>query len=233
MQDLLDPPKIFPIPGFTQPVSSLTHLLGAGVFAVLSIFLLRRGLGNRVRVACLAVFCFSSVFQLSMSGVYHMLSFETSGRAVLERLDHSAIFILIAGTFTPVHGILFRGIGRWGVLLLIWTAAITGVTLKAIFFHSMSETLGLTLYLVMAWIGGLSGVALWRHYGLTFIKPLLAGGVAYTLGAALDFGRWGPVIPGVIEEHEMFHVAILVGLAFHWRFIWSFADGEVKNYRVS
>ena len=67
-------PEVHGIPGFSDPVSSLTHLAGAGVFALLAIPLLRRGRGNRVRVACLGVYAFSSVLLLAISGVYHLLA---------------------------------------------------------------------------------------------------------------------------------------------------------------
>src|SRR5207253_742757 len=120
---------ILPIAGFREPVSSLSHLIGAGVFAVLGFFPIRRGLGSPARVISLAVYVFATIFLLSMSGVYHLLDFGGSARAVLQRLDHGAIFVLIAGTFTPPHIILFRGPGRWGMLLLIWGAAAAGITL--------------------------------------------------------------------------------------------------------
>jgi hypothetical protein len=93
----------YPLPGFSDPVSSWTHLAGAGAFACLAPSLLRRGRGDGARLAFLGVFTFSTVFLLSMSGVYHLLSPGGAGRAVLRRLDHGAIFMLIAGTFTPLH----------------------------------------------------------------------------------------------------------------------------------
>jgi channel protein (hemolysin III family) len=216
---------ILSLPGFREPVSSLTHLVGAGVFAVLGFFLIRRGLGSPRRVVSLAVYVFATVFLLSMSGVYHMLEFGGTARAVLARLDHGAIFVLIAGTFTPAHGILFRGPGRWGMLLLVWLAAFAGITLKTIFFSDMSEWLGLLLYLLLGWLGALSGVALWQRYGAALIKPLFWGGVAYTAGALVDFLGWPVLVPGVFGTHEAFHIAVLVGAALHWKFIWQFAAG--------
>ena len=218
---------IYPIPGFTQPVSSLTHLLGAGVFAILGLLLVRRGWGNPVRVTCLGVYVFSCVLLMSMSGVYHLLPFGTTGRAVLERLDHDAIFVLIAGTFTPVHGILFRGPARWGMLLLVWLAAVAGISLKTIFFERFPEGLGLLLYLVLAWIGALSAVTLWRRHGLRFVLPVIGGAVCYTGGALQDFLRCGALVPGIIGSHEIFHLAVLAGAGFHWKFISQFASGEV------
>jgi len=131
------------------------------VFAVLAAFLLRRGWGNRTRVAFLGVYVFSVVFLLSMSGVYHLLPPGSAGRAVLHRLDHSAIFVLIAGTFTPVHGIVFQGRERWGPLALIWAAAIAGITLKMIWFTDVPYWLGLMCYLGLGWVGAISGGALW------------------------------------------------------------------------
>jgi len=216
---------IYPIPGFSEPVSCFSHLLGAGVFAVLYVFLLRRGRGHRARILSLSVFALSCILLLSLSGVYHLLSPGTAGRHVLQRLDHAAIFVLIAGTFTPVHGILFKGIGRWGMIILIWTAAITGITLKTIFFTGVSEWLSLTFYLGLGWIGALSGMVLYRRYGFAFIRPLVWGALAYTAGAVLEFMRQPILIPGVIGPHELFHAAVLTGAAFHWKFVYQFADG--------
>ena len=216
---------MLPLPGFREPVSALTHLLGAGGFAVLGFLLIHRGRGSRARVAYLGIYVGACVFLLSMSGVYHMLEFGGKARAVLERLDHGAIFVLIAGTFTPAHGLLFRGAGRWGMLLLIWGAAAAGITLKTVFFTSVSEWLGLVFYLALGWLGALSAVALWRSYGATLVKPLLWGGVAYTAGALLDCLGWPVLWPGVFGTHEAFHVAVLLGAALHWTFIWQFASG--------
>ena len=217
--------NIYPIPGFSEPASCFSHLIGAGVFAVLSVFLLRRGRGHWPRILSLSLFAFSCVLLLSLSGVYHLLSPGTTGRHVLQRLDHAAIFVLIAGTFTPVHGILFKGIGRWGMIVLIWTTAITGITLKTIFFTGISEWLSLTFYIGLGWVGVLSGAVLYRRYGFAFIKPLLWGGLAYTIGAVLEFARFPILIPGVIGPHELFHVAVLTGAGCHWRFVHQFADG--------
>jgi channel protein (hemolysin III family) len=213
------------IPGFTEPISSLTHLVGAGAFAIIGLVLIFRGRGNWARVVSLTVYVFSCVLLLSMSGVYHLLAFNGAGRAVLARLDHAAIFVFIAGTFTPAHVILFRGPGRWGMLLAIWGVAAAGVTLKTVFFTDTDEWLGLASYLAMGWLGIISGTALWRKYGRSFVRPLFWGGCAYTVGAVLDFLRWPILYPGVLGAHEAFHIAVLIGAALHFRFIWQFAPG--------
>jgi channel protein (hemolysin III family) len=210
---------VYPIPGFHDPVSSLTHLVGAAVFAVLSVHLLWRGRGSALRLAALGVFAFSCVFLLSMSGVYHLLTSGGAGRMVLQRLDHAAIFVLIAGTFTPVAVLLFHGPARWGMLVLTWATAITAITLKTIFFEDVSQWQGIVLYLGLSWLGATAGFVLWREYGTAFILPLLWGGLAYTAGAILELAQWPTLIPGVVGPHELFHVFVLAGAGFHWSFI--------------
>src|SRR5262245_14208697 len=226
-------PDLYRLPGFHDPFSSLTHLLGAGAFLFLGMFLIQRVGGNRARVFFLSVYVFTCVFLLSMSGVYHMLERGGTAREVLARLDHGAIFLLIAGTFTPAHGILFRGWLRWGALLLVWSAAVTGVTLKTVFFEDVAEWLGLALYLALAWMGGVSMVLLARRYGFAFIRPLLLGGLAYTAGGVTDFLGWPVAVPGFVHPHEVFHMAILVGVFLHWRFTWQIAGGEVARRLTS
>src|SRR3954453_22022864 len=131
------------IPGFKDPFSSISHLfVGVPVFLVLTVLLIRRGRGDRGRMIALGLYGLSNVFLFAMSGVYHMLP-DSTGRMVVQRLDHAAIFFLIAGTFIPVHYILFRGWKRWVPLTVVWICAIAGATLKSIFFNDLSEFLGL------------------------------------------------------------------------------------------
>src|SRR5579884_1523220 len=214
----------YPVPGFRDPASALSHLLGAAVFAGLTPLLLRRGRGHPGRLFCLGLFAFAVVLQLSVSGVYHLLG-AGAGRAVLQRLDHAAIFVLIAGTNTPVYGVLFRGPGRWLPLLLIWSLAATAVTLKVVFFNDVPELLGVLLYLGLGWFGAHGGWLLWRRYGAAYVAPLLYGGLAYSAGAVLEFLRTPTLWAGVVGPHELFHLFVLLGAAFHWWFVFRLAPG--------
>ena len=214
-----NPLAIYAIPGFSDPVSCFSHLLGAGVFAVLGVLLVYRGRGHRGRSIALAVYALCCVFLLSMSGTYHLLSHESAARVVLRRLDHAAIFTLIAGTFTPLHCILFNGPSRWGMLLFMWSMAAIGITLKTVFFNDVPNWLGLSFYLILGWAGLVSGGVLWRRYGYAFVRPLAWGGIAYTAGALFDFMKRPTIIPGVLGPHELFHIAVLVGIGLHWQFI--------------
>lgn len=225
---------LYSLPGFQDPFSSISHLFGAVVFVVLGTILLRKGRHGRFdlpRYVCLAIYVIGCIGLFTMSGVYHMMPVGGTARAVMGRLDHNAIFFLIAASFTPAHGILFRGWLRWGPLLFIWSAAITGITLKTIFFDDLPEAVGLALYLAMGWLGALSGSLLGFRYGYRFISPLLWGGVAYSIGGALDIARWPTLVHGVVRAHEVFHVAVLIGAILHWRFVLKFADGRIPPLR--
>jgi hemolysin III len=208
-----------PIPGFRDPINSLSHLIGAFVFLIYGIKLIFIARINRGWAIAVTVFVASGVFLLSMSGVYHLLDQQGLSRAVLRRLDHVGIFALIAGTFTPVHSILFTGFWRWGFLTVIWAIAITGMTLKSIFFNQLAEWVGLVTYLGLGWLGILSAYLTYRLHGFTIIKPLLFGALSYTAGASLEFLQLPVVITGVIGPHELFHIAVLAGLAWHWQFV--------------
>ncbi|GAB5496547.1 MAG: hemolysin III family protein [Phycisphaerales bacterium] len=205
--------------GLTDPAGSLTHLLGAMVFLALGIGLVRRSLWSRPRWISLSVFVSSAVLLLLASGLFHAMPADTPVREVFKRIDHAAIFILIAGTFTPIHVILFKGPLRWGVLIPIWLAAFVGISLKMVFFDSTPEWLGITIYLVMGWAGAIAMVAAWRKFNLRFVSPLVLGGIAYTVGALCEFTGEPTLIKGVIRSHEMFHLAVLVGLGSMWGFI--------------
>lgn len=210
---------IIDIPGFSDPFSSISHLLAAGLALIPGYFLIRQSLGRSRRVVTVSIYVSSVVFLLSMSGVFHLLEPGTTGRAVLKRLDHAGIFLLIAGTFTPIHAIIFRGFWCWGFLAFIWILAITGLTLKTIYFTDLAEWLGLIFYIGLGWLGIVSAYLTHRMHGFEILKPLLYGALAYTLGATLDFLRWPVLIDGVLGPHELFHIAVLAGITWHWQFV--------------
>ena len=128
------------------------------------------------------------------------------------------IFILIAATFTPVHILAFSGIFRWGVLFIVWSLAIAALIVKTAFFSVIPEWFSLGMYLGLGWVGLVSFCYLCFWYGFRFASDVAYGGLAYSIGAVIDFLRMPVIIPGFIGAHELFHVAVLAGLAFHWRF---------------
>ncbi|WP_438864638.1 PAQR family membrane homeostasis protein TrhA [Neptunicella sp.] len=207
--------SIIPVPGFSEPVNAISHLLAAGVFLILAVFILYRGRGNVARQVSLAIFSFFAVAMFALSGVYHLLEKGSQANYVLRILDYTAIFTMIAGSFTPFHIILLRGRSRWLPLCIIWLLAITGLTLTAIFFDQMSEGLLLSFFLAMGWMGIFTVTQVWA-INQRVARLIVGGALFYTLGALLDYARWPMIIDGVLGPHELFHLTIIAAALCHW-----------------
>lgn len=213
--------------GFNQPMASMSHLIGAIVFLILAVMMMLSARKTRGSLLPCGVFAFAAVILLSLSGVFHM--FEPGGipREVMHRLDVAAIFLLIAGTFTPIHAVLFRGWKRWGILSLLWVIAITGMTLRSIFFEGFPNELGIVIFLAMGWIGLYSTYLVYRDYGRYAGLPIIIGGVLYTIGAVGDLFRGPTIIPMVWGSHVTFHLFVLAALSVHWYLISQIAEGRL------
>jgi channel protein (hemolysin III family) len=96
--------------------------------------------------------------------------------------------------------------------------------LKTVYFDQISDNIGTAVYIGMGWIGLGSWLGLLKSHGFNFAQPIMWGGIAYTVGGIIDRLSWPVILSGVIQWHEVFHVAVLVGLGLHWAFVYSIAD---------
>lgn len=218
-----------PILGFSDPVSSWSHLLTAILALSGGYFLIQRGKGNPWRIFALSVYIFSLVFLFSMSGVFHLLPRDSLSRSVMQRLDYAGIWLLIAGTFTPLHSILFRGGWRWLVLLFVWTVTITGLVLQVVFFKDFPEWLALSFFLGLGWVGILSDYKFRRTFPRHSPKFIILGGLSYSIGAICDFMRWPILWYQYIGPHEVFHFFVTLGAFFHWVFIYKWSNHPISD----
>jgi len=214
-------PELQHLPGFYEPFSAISHLLAAVLFLVLGLTLVRRGRGSRTRVLFLVMYSSACVFLFSMSAVFHMMVRGSTASRVMERLDHGAIFVLIAGTFTAVHGTVFHGWFRWVPLIIVWCVTGACITLKTVFFESLPEWVGLDFYLGLGWAAALPAILIFRSHGFAYLAPLFYGAVAYSIGAVMEYFGWLVVIPGVVHAHEIWHIMVGAGALFHWWFVWN------------
>ncbi len=210
---------IYSLPGFHQPLSSMSHFAGAVVLGWLAYYLLQPLWGRWGQFASVLIFVFSAVGLLAVSGTYHMFVHGSLPREIMLRIDHVAIFLLIAGTFTPFHTLMFRGWRCWGVLSLVWSIAIVGSVLRVVFLNEVSPLANALVYLGMGWIGGLTAWLIWKSGRGDMVFPVIMGGVCYSMGAISDTLGWPTLIPGIWGPHETLHFAVLAGLAFHWSVI--------------
>jgi channel protein (hemolysin III family) len=207
------------IPGFCQPVSSLSHLAAAGVALIAAVPLVRLARGSRPRLWAVGVYAFCVIATLAISGTYHSLNRGCLARAVMQRMDYLAIWLLIAGTFTAVHGVMCKGAWRSGLLAFVWSYAMAGVLLQTYRFDIFSGVWGLVLYLGLGWVGVLSVFKLGRQIGFRAVRPIWYAGIAYSAGAVLEACGYPILIRRWIGPHEIFHFAVLAGVALHWVFI--------------
>jgi hemolysin III len=202
-----------------QPVSSLSHLFASAVALVAALPLVRLGRGCSIRVCALGVYAMCVVIALAISGVYHSMTPGEAARVFMQRLDYYGIWLLIAGTFTAVHGVMCRGFWREGLLAIIWIYALTGIFLQVMWFDVFNGKVALFLYLGLGWIGTASIVKLGLQIGFRRVRTMLYAGVAFSAGALIEgFGRL-VLIPHWVGGHEVFHFAVVLGVALNWLFI--------------
>jgi hemolysin III len=200
-----------------EPVNGLTHAAGGLLAAVgLSVLLATAASTGRLdQLVAFGVFGLSLVALYAASALYHLLPLSPSGVARLRRLDHMTIFVLIAGTYTPFCLLALDGGWRWGLLGLIWSLALCGVLLKALWMDA-PRWLSVVLYLGMGWIAVIATPALLRAVPPGGIIWVLAGGLVYSAGA-LVYGLKRPnLVPGVFGFHEVWHLFVLAGSACHF-----------------
>lgn len=180
--------------------------------------MMRLGRGCPIRFSSVAIYTFSVVAMLLVSGSYHSLT-GGHARVIMQRMDYSAIWLLIAGTFTAIHGVMHRGRWRSWVLAFVWACAIAGGLLHIFAFKTFSGITGLFLFLGMGWVGLISIIKTGKQIGFAAVRPIWIAGLVFSTGAVLEATKHPTLINGWIGPHEIFHVAVLIGIALHWKFV--------------
>ncbi len=188
-------------------------------------FLYRKGRGDTLRTSSLLIFSASLLFLFSMSGVYHGLP-PGPWRVLFRRLDYAGIWIVIAGSATPVHILLLKGHWRWGLISLFWVAAITSLVLIDYYFDQLPYWGIVTAYVGVSCLGFITFAKITARYGWKETLLLFLGGVAYASGAVIDYIQGPVILTGVLGPHELFHFLVIVGAAMHWTFIYNWAGRQ-------
>ena len=158
----------------------------------------------------------SAVFGASAS--YHVVTWTQPARRRMKRLDHATIFLLIAGSYTPVTLLVLHGAWSVVILSLIWTMAALGITLKLARIDGLRKTAAI-LYMSMGWLVVIPFLQLYRGLSAAELTLLVAGGVLYTVGA-ITFARRSPdPNPAVFGYHEVWHAFVVAAAACHWAMI--------------
>ncbi len=161
------------------------------------------------------IFGVSMILLYTASATYHMVVAKDWVIAFLRKIDHSMIFVLIAGTYTPFCLITLNGVKGWSIFAVISALALIGVTFKLIWFHS-PRWLSTALYVIMGWIMIFFSGSLAAEIGKNGMIFLVAGGLFYTIGALIYWLKPSFLSFKQFGFHEIFHLFILVGSLFHF-----------------
>ena len=204
-----------------EPVSGLMHL-GTAIAAVLGLAaLLWLGRSSLAKEISLLIYGLSLVLMFSASSAYHLI--QSNARVVqwLRKLDHSAIYVLIAGTYTPICLHFFDGFWRWGMLGIIWGMALIGVTVK-LFIIKVPRWITAGVYLMMGWLSLAAIQEMVRAVPVGALVWLFAGGLFFTVGAIIYITKKLDFVPGVFGFHEVWHIFVILGCASHYIVIATF-----------
>lgn len=163
------------------------------------------------------VYSFSLIFLLGTSALYHRINWGLSARKIMKRLDHSAIYILIAGTFTPICLLALNADHGTKLLLTIWSVAFLGV-FQSLFFVNAPKWLSAILYVVAGYLILPYLSDLDRSVNLFM---LIGGGVTYTAGALTYALKKPDFRPDFFGYHEVFHILVVIAAIFHFVMIYS------------
>jgi hemolysin III len=155
---------------------------------------------------------------LGTSALYHRVTWRPRARRWMRRLDHSMIFVLIAGTYTPVALLALHGSLSRTILIVVWAGALGGVIFKLVWIDAPKWVFAL-VYLALGWVSVAIFGELPAAIGWLGVAGLAGGGLLYTLGAIVYASGWPNPSPKVFGYHEVFHAMVLAAAAMHYAVI--------------
>ncbi|MFU0792078.1 PAQR family membrane homeostasis protein TrhA [Virgibacillus proomii] len=207
-----------------EPINGLTHLFGAILSFIGLLALVIKATAttdSALSIAAVIIFGVSMTLLYSASATYHMVIARDRVIGFLRRIDHSMIYVLIAGTYTPFCLISLKGTLGWTLFAIVSLLAVLGIVFKLVWFHC-PRWLSTALYIGMGWIVVFFSSSLAPVINTGGMVFLVIGGVIYTIGGiiywlkpkALDFKHMG--------FHEIFHLFILAGSLFHFITVYAY-----------
>ncbi|MFY9262433.1 MAG: hemolysin III family protein [Actinomycetaceae bacterium] len=166
-----------------------------------------------------AIFMVAAFLLFTNSGIYHLGNWSPKVTAVLRRIDHANIFLLIAGTYTPLSIMLLPFKPAVIVLSIVWGGAVVG-SLMRIFWINAPRWLYVLLYIALGWVALWFLPAFWNNGTPAIVILVLAGGIAYTIGAMFYAFKWPNPWPRIWGFHEFFHVGTVIGFSCQAVAVW-------------
>ena len=200
---------------FREPVNGFTHLLGVFLGFGALVWLIVMTHDHTAKLVSVTIYGVSVILLYAASTTFHLVNGSERTVLFLRRLDHAAIYIMIAGTYTPIVYNVLSGYWRWGVLAVMWALAAVGIVYKLLFLHGNRNHLSTLLYVLMGWLAILilpQALALMEPEAILLIA---AGGLVYTAGAVV-FALQKPNFHRHFGHHELWHLFVLGGSILHF-----------------
>jgi hemolysin III len=198
-----------------NPVRGFLHGTAGVASAVGAVFLWEQGAGDLPRKMALLVFALSLVGLYTGSSLYHSVPWSRVWKERMQRVDHSMIYILIAGSYTPLACIVLDGWLRWAALSAAWGIALVGI-LQKILLPRVGDWFSITLQTAQGWVALPLLVPLAQRLPYPAIVLMALGGVFYTIGMVCLVTERPRLWPRVFSHHEVFHVLVVSGSAAHY-----------------
>lgn len=170
--------------------------------------------GKAVHIISFSLYGASVFISMSLSSILHFFLWKKKYYKIFGILDHSAIYILIAGTYTPFCLVVVRGPLGWSIFGVIWGLALINIVIKAIFFTKIPKWFSIAGYLVMGWISVSLIFNIYKELGFISILFMLLGGMMYSVGAFIFLRQKPNPFPGKFASHEIWHLMVLLGNIF-------------------
>lgn len=199
-----------------EPIPTWRGWIHAGTFPlaiVLGVVLIVMADGLAARVSC-SIFAATSLVLFGMSALYHRLRWSAPVKRILQRVDHANIFLLIAGSYTPITVICLPRQESLLLLCIVWGGALAGIGLRLLWTTAPRWLFG-PLYLLLGY-AALVYVVDFFTANAAMMTLIIAGGVCYSIGALAVALKWPNPVPGVFGFHEVFHALTLVAFLCHW-----------------
>ncbi|MFT9846557.1 PAQR family membrane homeostasis protein TrhA [Aneurinibacillus sp. REN35] len=198
-----------------EPVNTWTHFVPflAGIVGL--VFLILESKSNPSKLVTMTIFGVSVILLYGASSVYHWVRTTPEKELWLRKIDHMAIFILIAGSYTPVLYYGLEGAWRWAMLLGVWGLSFIGIAMK-LFFMKLPRSVSTVFYVALGWIAVIPFAKLIESLPTEAMILMVLGGLAYTVGGIIYGTKKLNFIPNKFGFHEIFHIFIAVGTLLHY-----------------
>ena len=203
-------------------VSALLHIFGLGLAIAGTVLLIIRGCSYTPwHVVSYSIFGGSMIALYAASSIYHTFYISERVHTTLRRIDHIMIFMLIAGTYTPICLTVLRGAWGWVLFGIVWACALAGLFIK-IFWMSAPRWVSTAFYIGMGWAALIALVPITRALSTPAMLWLFAGGIVYTIGGVFYALKFPRIQLKYFGFHELFHIFILLGSACFFILIWKY-----------